>query len=279
MELGQKFKAIRKQRNYSLAECAHVAGSSASISDFENAKTSLNMDTLLALLRHLKVEYNEFFDQTDLVDWGFQAIAGQLTAALAQKDLVYLKKFVKETAVRDKVQEILVLCIQCHVAFLQNEEIADSWLLALSDYFFGLTIWTNLDISLFSLVAAFLKQEAVIVIAREILHSCQQPPRNNLDRIKIDTVLTSTLQLIKQGNKLDSFSFIEALKKLEMPSYFALQLLELKEVEAAYGFCFGDEKKAWEDYQKILDMMLFLFPSLDRSLEEKHFLELKETRR
>ena len=38
MELGQKFKQIRKQRKYTIQRLAQVAGSVASISDFENNK-------------------------------------------------------------------------------------------------------------------------------------------------------------------------------------------------------------------------------------------------
>ena len=36
MELGQKFKQIRKQRKYTIQRLAQVAGSVASLSDFEN---------------------------------------------------------------------------------------------------------------------------------------------------------------------------------------------------------------------------------------------------
>ena len=43
MELGQKFKQIRKQRKYTIQRLAQVSGSVASISDFENNKTSLSM--------------------------------------------------------------------------------------------------------------------------------------------------------------------------------------------------------------------------------------------
>ena len=38
MELGQKFKQIRKQRKYTIRRLSQVAGSVASISDFENDK-------------------------------------------------------------------------------------------------------------------------------------------------------------------------------------------------------------------------------------------------
>ena len=54
MEQGQKFKQIRKQRKYTIQRLAQVAGSVASLSDFENNKTSLSNDTLFKLLKHLK---------------------------------------------------------------------------------------------------------------------------------------------------------------------------------------------------------------------------------
>ncbi len=41
MELGQKFKQIRNRENTLFRELAQVSGSVASISDFENNKTSL----------------------------------------------------------------------------------------------------------------------------------------------------------------------------------------------------------------------------------------------
>lgn len=66
MEQGQKFKQIRKQRKYTIQRLAQVAGSVASLSDFENNKTSLSNDTLFKLLKHLKVEYNEFSDKNIL---------------------------------------------------------------------------------------------------------------------------------------------------------------------------------------------------------------------
>ncbi|WP_422803210.1 helix-turn-helix domain-containing protein [Streptococcus sp. FT1-106] len=42
MEQGQKFRLIRKQRHLTIKQLAEVASSVASISDFENGKTSLS---------------------------------------------------------------------------------------------------------------------------------------------------------------------------------------------------------------------------------------------
>ena len=50
MELGQKFKQIRKQRKYTIQRLAQVAGSVASISDFEITKHHSQMIILFKLL-------------------------------------------------------------------------------------------------------------------------------------------------------------------------------------------------------------------------------------
>jgi len=92
MELGQKFKQIRKQRKYTIQRLAQVAGSVASISDFENNKTSLSNDILFKLLKHLKVEYNEFFGQEYLVDETYIKLANQYNQASNNLDFEALKQ-------------------------------------------------------------------------------------------------------------------------------------------------------------------------------------------
>ena len=92
MELGQKFKQIRKQRKYTIQRLAQVAGSVASLSDFENNKTSLSNDTLFKLLKHLKVEYNEFFGQEYLVDETYIKLANQYNQASNNLDFEALKQ-------------------------------------------------------------------------------------------------------------------------------------------------------------------------------------------
>ena len=92
MEQGQKFKQIRKQRKYTIQRLAQVAGSVASLSDFENNKTSLSNDTLFKLLKHLKVEYNEFFGQEYLVDETYIKLANQFNQASNHLDFEALEQ-------------------------------------------------------------------------------------------------------------------------------------------------------------------------------------------
>ena len=98
MEQGQKFKQIRKQRKYTIQRLAQVAGSVASLSDFENNKTSLSNDTLFKLLKHLKVEYNEFFEQEYLVDETYIKLANQFNQASNHLDFEALEQSQKSFA-------------------------------------------------------------------------------------------------------------------------------------------------------------------------------------
>ncbi|MGE9834357.1 helix-turn-helix domain-containing protein [Streptococcus orisratti] len=92
MEQGQKFRLIRKQRHLTIKQLAEVASSVASISDFENGKTSLSNDNLFKLLRYLRVEYNEFFDNDLLLDKSFQELANDFNKAMFEKDVASLEK-------------------------------------------------------------------------------------------------------------------------------------------------------------------------------------------
>ena len=118
MELGQKFKQIRKQRKYTIQRLAQVAGSVASLSDFENNKTSLSNDTLFKLLKHLKVEYNEFFGQEYLVDETYIKLANQYNHASNNLDFEALKQVAERFRILGETNYsdyLISLCITCQV--------------------------------------------------------------------------------------------------------------------------------------------------------------------
>ena len=126
MELGQKFKQIRKQRKYTIQRLAQVAGSVASLSDFENNKTSLSNDTLFKLLKHLKVEYNEFFGQEYLVDETYIKLANQYTQASNHLDFEALEQVAEKFRILGETNYsdyLISLCIDCQVSKLQNRSV------------------------------------------------------------------------------------------------------------------------------------------------------------
>ena len=261
MELGQKFKQIRKQRKYTIQRLAQVAGSVASISDFENDKTSLSNDTLFKLLRHLKVEYNEFFGQEYLVDETYIKLANQYNQASNNLDFEALKqvaerfRFLGETNYSDY---LISLCITCQVSKLQNQSVNQDIATELQNYFFSIDIWTLLDIDLLDMVKDIFTEDALKIYIKELLSILGTNPRNNLDRITLDVISRCIFQIILYGNQEDSDYYLNKLKTIQLPDYFMLQKLYLKELEAAYLYKYIDKNMGDSLHKEVLHYLAFM---------------------
>ena len=261
MELGQKFKQIRKQRKYTIQRLAQVAGSVASISDFENNKTSLSNDILFKLLKHLKVEYNEFFGQEYLVDETYIKHANQYNQASNNLDFEALKQVAERFRILGETNYsdyLISLCIDCQVSKLQNQPVNQDIATELQNYFFSIDIWTLLDIDLLDMVKDIFTEDALKIYIKELLSILGKNPRNNLDRITLDVISRCIFQIILYGNQEDSDYYLNELKTIQLPDYFMLQKLYLKELEAAYLHKFIDMNIGKTIHKDILNYLTFI---------------------
>ncbi|WP_455443908.1 Rgg family transcriptional regulator [Streptococcus salivarius] len=261
MELGQKFKQIRKQRKYTIQRLAQVAGSVASISDFENNKTSLSNDILFKLLKHLKVEYNEFFGQEYLVDETYIKLANQYNQASNNLDFEVLKQVAERFRILGETNYsdyLISLCITCQISKLQNQSVNQDIATELQNYFFSIDIWTLLDIDLLDMVKDIFTEDALIIYIKELLSILGKNPRNNLDRITLDVISRCIFQIILYGNQEDSDYYLNELKTIQLPDYFMLQKLYLKELEAAYLYKFIDNNMGKTLHNEILQYLAFI---------------------
>lgn len=261
MELGQKFKQIRKQRKYTIQRLAQVAGSVASISDFENDKTSLSNDTLFKLLKHLKVEYNEFFGQEYLVDETYIKLANQYNQASNNQDFDALEKVAEKFHIlgEDNYSDYLIsLCITCQVSKLQNQSVNQDIATELQNYFFSIDIWTLLDIDLLDMVKDIFTEDALKIYINELLSILGKNPRNNLDRITLDVISRCIFQIILYGNQEDSNYYLNELKTIQLPDYFMLQKIYLKELEAAFLYKFIDKNMGKTIHKEVLHYLAFM---------------------
>lgn len=261
MELGQKFKQIRKQRKYTIQRLAQVAGSVASISDFENNKTSLSNDTLFKLLKHLKVEYNEFFVQEYLVDETYIKLANQYNHASNHLDFEALKQVAERFRILGETNYsdyLISLCIDCQVSKLQNRSVNQDIATELQNYFFSIDIWTLLDIDLLDMVRDIFTEDALKIYIKELLSILGTNPRNNLDRITLDVISRCIFQIILYGNQEDSDYYLNELKTIQLPDYFMLQKLYLKELEAAYLYKFIDKNMGNSLHKEVLHYLAFM---------------------
>ena len=261
MELGQKFKQIRKQRKYTIQRLSQVAGSVASISDFENNKTSLSNDTLFKLLKHLKIEYNEFFGQEYLVDKTYIKLANQYNQASNNQDFDALEKVAEKFHIlgEDNYSDYLIsLCITCQVSKLQNQSVNQDIATELQNYFFSIDIWTLLDIDLLDMVKDIFTEDALKIYINELLSILGKNPRNNLDRITLDVISRCIFQIILYGNQEDSDYYLNELKTIQLPDYFMLQKIYLKELEAAFLYKFIDKNMGKTIHKEVLHYLAFM---------------------
>lgn len=261
MEQGQKFKQIRKQRKYTIQRLAQVAGSVASLSDFENNKTSLSNDTLFKLLKHLKVEYNEFFGQEYLVDETYIKLANQYNQASNNLNFEALEQVAEKFRILGETNYsdyLISLCITCQVSKLQNQSVNQDIATELQNYFFSIDIWTLLDIDLLDMVKDIFTEDALKIYIKELLSILNKNPRNNLDRITLDVISRCIFQIILYGNQEDSDYYLNELKTIQLPDYFMLQKLYLKELEAAYLYKFIDKNMGNSLHKEVLHCSAFM---------------------
>lgn len=268
MNNREKFKAIRKQRKLSLKTLGKIAGSATSISDFENGHTNLSKDVLFKLLGSMIIEINEFFEWKDFQDDDFYKIIQQIEDALSNNDIQTLSKVKKELLELSSKKEqyiylIISLVLEVMICELQQETVKQEVILQLTDYFFSLEYWTNLDVGLFGNLVPYFTTEALVVFTNTILDSIPQSPKNNLDRIKIDTVLNCLSTFIERKEQVASQKLLCLLFQKKYPNYFLFEKLYLHELQAMYDYLWGNREKAIKTHSTILETVnIILSPEM-----------------
>lgn len=136
---------------------------------------------------------------------------------------------------------------------LQHETVKQEVILQLTDYFFSLEYWTNLDVGLFGNLVPYFTTEALVVFTNTILDSIPQSPKNNLDRIKIDTVLNCLSAFIERKEQGASQKLLCLLFQKKYPNYFLFEKLYLHELQAMYDYLWGNREKAIKTHSTILE--------------------------
>ena len=258
MNNREKFKVIRKQRKLSLKTLGKIAGSATSISDFENGHTNLSKDVLFKLLGFMIVEINEFFEWKDFQDDDFYKIIQQIEDALSNNDIQTLSKVKTELLELSSKKEqyiylIISLVLEVMICELQQETVKQEAILQLTDYFFSLEYWTNLDVGLLGNLVPYFTTEALVVFTNTILDNIPQSPKNNLDRIKIDTVLNCLSAFIERKEQGASQKLLCLLFQKKYPNYFLFEKLYLYELQAMFDYLWGNREKAIKTHSTILE--------------------------
>lgn len=257
MNNREKFKAIRKQRKLSLKALGKLAGSATSISDFENGHTNLSNDVLFKLLGYMMVEINEFFEWKDFRDKDFYLVSQQIEDALRLKDIPALsniKNRLEELSRKNEqyIYLIISLVLEVVICKLKQKTVEQAVIHQLSDYFFSLEYWTNLDVGLLGNIVPYFTTEALIIFTDTIMSSIPQSLKNNLDRIKIDTVLNCLYVFIERKEICACRNLLQLLFLKKYPTYFLFEKLYLYELQSMYDYLQGKKEQAIKTHEAIL---------------------------
>lgn len=153
---------------------------------------------------------------------------------------------------------LISLCIDCQISKLQNRSVNQDIATELQNYFFSIDIWTLLDINLLNMVKDIFTEDTLKIYIKEFLSILNKNPRNNLDRITLEVISRCIFQIILYGNQEDSDYYINELKTIQLPDYFMLQKLYLKELKAAYLYKFIDKNMGMTIHKEILHYLAFM---------------------
>ena len=108
------------------------------------------------------------------------------------------------------------------------------------------------------MVNHILTEDALKIYIKEFISILNKNPRNNLDRITLEVISRCIFQIILYGNQEDSDYYINELKTIQLPDYFMLQKLYLKELKAAYLYKFIDKNMRKTIHKEILHYLAFM---------------------
>ena len=100
--------------------------------------------------------------------------------------------------------------------------------------------------------------------------------KNNLDRIKIDTILNLVSVLISRKEKSASKQLLTLLFEKHFPNYFAFQKLYLLELKAIYQSIWEDPKQGRSLHNDVIHSVSLLLSKSEAQEWDAYFLELTE---
>lgn len=279
-KLGLKFKAIRKQRKISLSQLADIAGSIASISDFENGKSHISTDVLMQLLGVLMVDPSEFFEfNFQYLDTDSSSIYSKIQQAAERGDIEAFQFYsdLTEEEYRNKgIYTYHILSIELKLLHQMHNKIKiynETEKNEIFDYLFSLDVWTTFDISLFGNLVDLFSTNNIGLLTDEIIRSINMPPVNGHDRIIIDTLINAQLVLIKQRAKDASSQLMKKLRSIPLSEHFLIEKIGLKFAEICYNYVFihPDEKDYKEAAQLFNFMEIYISKSYSKAVQNEFY--------
>lgn len=276
MEINQMFRLVRKQRKLSLNQLSKIAGSSASISDFENGKTSLSIASLTPLLNELQIELNEFFSLENTVSDSRFTLYLQQAQDFLSKNLY--QNLQSEVAILEQIFEeeknykyrVLSLTIKLVLAESGAMQIDQNEILELTDYFWSISVWTNFDIAMFGNILSFFETQTILDITMELLETIPNRIISTFQNsIKVDTAIHALLALLSRKDKEGSRLLLTSLKHISLSQKLLHERMAIASCEIIFEILWGDFQNASQKKMKLLGGLQLL-------LDKNEFFEIED---
>lgn len=155
---GKVFKKLRKQRGLKLTSFVHVGVSPATLCKFENGKSMINFESLIAALRELSVslsEYEKFLNNFELTN--HEQLIKKIVFAQVTKDIEKLQE--SHLELRREHEYMCALAVKNIYERLSVDEHEK-----IVDYFETLELWRGIDLYTLYLMVEYLKPRQISYI-------------------------------------------------------------------------------------------------------------------
>lgn len=271
MDMNEYFSLVRKQRKMPLQKLSLVAGSPASISDFENGHTSLSLNTLLLLLEELQIELPELLNNNSRPNSLLHQQMAKAQYLIDQCDFNSLKKEINELEKKYSQQPnlkyfVLIASLKLIIAESTHEPVNQELVDQLIDYFWNVNVWTNFDIAMFGNTVSFFSSATITSFCLEILKTlnCKQI-ENHLQIIKIDTAINGLLILITRREHQESIKLFNYLNTFILSTNFLYERLYIEVCQLLIAYYWGNKKNVILKKEKYLSCLSIVLDENERA--------------
>lgn len=202
---GETFQLLREQRGYDLESFENVNLSTWTLEKFEAGKVMLDfaqVDSALQMMHLPLYEYTHLLDKGE--DDYFSEVYKTVDNAFFADDVATLKKLYEESIPYDDFR-MLALAIKACYDELDLDEIEE-----VSDFLFGVEVWTNLELFVFNYTVSQLRYKLVRSIWKDLFRSLSFFEDNRDYRIRVVRAATATcLAMIDKDNIYAAAQFLE----------------------------------------------------------------------
>lgn len=268
--LGNKYRRIRKSKHISIEKATLGITSKSHLSEWENGKAKMDVETCLALLERINIEPYDFFKQNGVAkihlytDDVIQMYANNDAASL--KELIMILQNNYSLNSKNKTTFFkLAIAANFYLDLTNKNLLTDKEISLLRLELSNIDDWYVEDIIVFGNTQLLLNPQHVYEVSRSLIsYSVESNQLNN--GMILNTLLNATFVLIKKRSVTFAKKLLHMLKKQDISSQYTFEIIRIQFMNILIEFInTKDEKKI----QSFFNSLKYL--KLDQQAEDFQF--------